>query len=220
MRNVAKILVIAAGLLAAGSVAQAAPLGLVNNTPPDIKAPLVNVVYNATTKAFTANDTSASLFSVDTNGVAGAEYFVAGGTLSLTATIDNSGVLQPGGTFTLAGGSLLTSSFALVSAAPTLTGSLTNFGFPNVPGGNILEFTFNTTGGNLQSAPISFPGKGGIILAIPSAGFNGTFTSSFATTGAGTADIFGAPVPTPAAATGGVVGLVGLALRRRRGTSV
>ena len=201
------------------SQAHAASLGLSNTTPPDIQAPNVTVTYNHTTQAFSAIDNSLATFSVDTDGVAGANYYIKNGTFTVTAQIDNSGVLSPGGTVTISGSKLVDSSMALVSLLPTLTGTLTAFGFPDAPGGNIFEFKFTSAAGTLTGSPISFPLDGGIIINAVGSGFDGRFGQDFRTAdSAGTADTFaqGASVPTPAAFSGGLLALGALAIRRGR----
>ena len=140
------------------------------------------------------------------------------GDFTLTATINHSGVLLPGGTLTISGG---------INDGPVqtlLTGSLipgpggTAFGFENPPGGNLFEFLFTITGGD-PTIVNDFSGLpfGGVNLDawfkasendLP---FDGTWDDNFNNSSSyldGSSDVSAFAVPEPAslllALTGGV----------------
>ncbi len=168
---------------------------------PDVLSQFIDVDYDAGTNQFTATGFALEL---DDDGVGAAEA-IAGGTFDLTATIDAGGNLG-GGTITI-GGTVAALGF---NSGTLLTGTLTDFGFPDA-GGDPLEFLFDVTGGDLAALYAGRPG--GVILA-GGTGFNGSFATNF--TGGGTTSADTAPVPTPGALVFiGAAGL-GLCARRRR----
>ena len=199
-----------AAVLSFSPVARATPLGL-NLLPfPDIASTSIDVVYNAGSDLFTADGAAVSL-----NLGGGPLNITGGGLFDLDAMIDGSGVLT-GGTLTITG--TVGTTF---TGGTLLTGTLTDFGFIDPPGGDIFEFLFNVTGGDLAA---SFGPLGGVILdaAFPSSDFDGTFTANFDNLGSGGAG-FGAgvsdtaPVPEPATLSLMLLGGGGLfAIRRRK----
>ena len=202
---------LAAGLIV-GSVAQAAPLNLTLNDFPDIVSGQIDVTYNALTDAF---DASGFAFELDDDGSVPAEA-IAGGTFDLTATIDASGNLT-GGTLSI-GGTVASLGF---TSGTLLTGTLTDFGFPNV-GSDPFEFLLDVTGGDAAGLYGGVPA--GVILS--GTGFDGDFNGNFdnlalldgvPTPGTGTAVADVAPVPLPAALWlfgTGLLGLIGVSRRR------
>lgn len=196
-------------LLAAGAAsAVAAPLNLNLNPAPDITSGFIDVVYNAATDVLSA---SGFALTLEDNGVPPATDFSNPGAFSISATVTGAGVAT-GGTLSIGG--------TVNGFGPTLlTGTLTAFGFPNAPGGNVFEFLFQVTGGALATpAYYGLPGSTvGVILNAGANGFNGSFASSFnnnggmAGMGAGVADT--APIPEPAALTPLALALL---LARRR----
>jgi MYXO-CTERM domain-containing protein len=172
---------------------------------PDIAAGFIDVVYNANTDALSVSG-FALLF--DDDGMGPSEDIVAG-TFNISAVIDGlgnpvSGTLSVGGNVLGFGPSLL-------------TGTLSDFGFPN-GGGPLFEFLFTVTGGDLAA-----PYYGGVgaqvgvkLSAFP---FNGSFAQSFdnldaGEPGTGTAVADLAPLPAPGVL--GLLALAGLGGRRRR----
>ncbi len=187
-------------LFTAGGV-QAASLNLSLNDFPDILSQFIAVSYTQST-----DQLSAIGFALEINddGVGDAEG-ITNGTFSLTAAIDNTGNLS-GGSVEI-GGTVPTLGF---NSGTLLTGTLTDFGFPDA-GGDPLEFLFDVSGGDV--APLYGGLPGGIILAAT--GFGGDFNVDFAN-GTGVADV--APVPIPAAIWlfgSSLVGLMAVAARRK-----
>jgi len=191
------------GMLAATS-SQAAPLNLIPK-PPDIIASFIDVAYNHSTWQFSATGWALDL---DLDGVAPPDYSIstAVSNFQLTAMINNAG--QPLGGALNIGGKIPALG---ATSGVLLTGTLFQIGYPNPPGGEIFEFVFNTTGGDLAGI---YGTRIGVILNALDSGFGGAFNHSFSNTGMGTADVF---VPSPAAALGGIA-LLGcvVALRKRR----
>jgi hypothetical protein len=196
-------------LLAMGGGAQAAPLGLMRGLP-DIEAPHATVSYDAVTHVFSVVDGSQADFPVEMDGLPGADYYIANGQFTLTASVSSSGILSPGGTLSISGMDLYAAdNSTLVSAGPqTLTGALTTLGFGQ---GNIFEFTFDVTGGTLANPNISFGPRGNVTVNAVASGFGGDFNTSFRSTG--TADV-SAVVPVPAAAWSSLALMGFLAVRR------
>ena len=130
---------------------------------PVISAGFLTVGYNATTQVFSATGWP---MAFDLNGTASS---VDGGQYSLSATV------SPNGQAT--GGSLdITGTIpGLATSGTLLTGELSQFGF-QPRGGNIFEFVFNVTGGDLVPY---YGGQTNVVLDANNSGFNGSFTSSF-----------------------------------------
>jgi hypothetical protein len=148
--------------------AQAAPLNLTLLDFPDIFSAFIDVTYDAGTDAFVA---SGFALEFDDDGSVPPEP-IRNGTFDITASINNFGVLQPGGVLIIGG----TIPSLGLNSGFLLSGNLTNFGFPNA-GGDPLEFQFDVTGGDLAGiygAPGFIPG-----IILSSTGFQGTFTDDF-----------------------------------------
>lgn len=198
------------GLFTFGSAAQAAPLNLVLNDTPDIVSSFIDVAYDAVTDTLTA---SGFALELDDDGSIPAEA-IAGGSFDLVATIDGAGVMTAG-SLTISG----TVATLGYNSGTLLTGTLTDFGFPDA-GGDPLEFLFDVTGGDAAGLYGGGSLTGGIIMSAT--GFTGDFTSDFSNlisgipgTGSGVADV--APVPVPAAVWlfgSAVLGLAGIGRRR------
>lgn len=185
----------------------AAPLNLIPKSP-DITATYIDVAYNHVTLQFTATGWATDL---DVDNVPPPDYAISmmSANFNLAATISNAG--HPlGGTLSITG-----TIPALGALSGTLlTGTLWQFGYPDPPGGEVFEFIFNTTGGDLAAM---YGSHIGVILSALDTGFGGSFANSFANTGLGVADAF---VPSPAAALGGMALLMCMAMmksQRRKG---
>ena len=171
------IAVTTAGLLAANS-ANAALLGLNLDPAPDIFSSFITVDYDMGTQTLTADGFALNLFD-------GADNAIAGGTFSLTASVDNSGVLS-GGSLMIGG---TTGGF---NSGTLLTGSLTALGFDDA-GGDPLEFMFDVTGGDLAGM---YGSSGGIIMT--NTGFNaGLFTGNFTSGDMAASSDTGVPTSVP-----------------------
>ncbi|HPF39711.1 MAG TPA: PEP-CTERM sorting domain-containing protein [Phycisphaerae bacterium] len=125
---------------------------------------------------------------------------------TIDLTVDNAGVAS--------GGSLSVMGNVLSSGPDLLQADLLDFGFIDPPGGEIFDFLFVVSGGDLAA---DFGGIGatiGVILDINDPGaFDGTFDSDFATTGAAGVSDTGVPEPTSIFLLGVAAGA--LFLRRR-----
>jgi hypothetical protein len=136
--------------------------------PPDLSAGFLTTSYDATTGILTADgwpisfNLSSSL-TPDYPTILGGQYKLSahigpdgsmiGGSLDVTGTIPN-----------------------LANSGTLLTGQLAQFGFQS-EGGDIFEFIFNVTGGDL--APY-YNGSTNVILGATCSGFNGSFANNFA----------------------------------------
>ena len=165
-------------ILTIGS-AQAAPLGLTLADFPDITSAFIEVTYDAAEEKFEEYGFAFSL----TTGPGSSETIV-GGTIDVTATIDNFGVLQSG-TLTIEGA---IPTLSIFSVTTLLAGDLTAFGFdgPNDP----FEFLFTVTGGALQN--IFTPVAGQILTGT---GFGGNFDDDFSGIGSNDTALTGTPEP-------------------------
>jgi len=192
------IVVTMAGLFAATS-ANAALLGLTLEPAPDIFSSFITVDYDMGTEMLTAAGFALNFFD-------GSDNAIAGGTFSLTASIDNSGVLS--------GGSLvITGTTAGFNSGTLLTGSITALGFDDA-GGDPLEFMLDITGGDLAGM---YGLNGGIIMT--NTGFNANlFTDNFSSGAMAASSDTGVPatVPEPEGLLLLSVALMGLVATRRR----
>jgi len=188
-------------IVAAASGASAAPLNLTLGLP-DAASLFLNANYNAASDQLSVTGPALSL---EVNGVGGPDYSISGGSLSILATIDGAGVLQPGGTLTIAG-----SIAALSAGSPLITASLTDFGFSGAPLTQIFEFRASVTGGSIGGM---FGSQIGVILNL-GGGFAGSFANNFANSGTGTADTASIPAPGALATLAGL-GVLGARRRRR-----
>jgi len=187
------------------SVASATPLGL-TATKPDMNASTsITTDYNAGTDVFTVSGfltqyTKPDLVSHN-----------AGGTYSLTATIDGTGALVPGsGTLTIMG--FVPDLGIDPPPVNLLTANLTQFGFSGSGASTVFEFVGDIGSGALAG---DYTGHQVGIILNPGANctFNGSFGSNFSGS-TGTADNFNVPEPASIAflLAGGL-----LMARRRRG---
>lgn len=207
-------------VLAIQSVSQAAPLNLVKGYP-DVFSDFVTVHY-------TAPVVTPGTGTLVINGVAESLQFTLSGP---TETISNGGMdltvlisVDASGHATGAnspGGLVISGTTSSYGSSPLLTGDLDQFGFLT-SGGNIFEFTFTNIGGS--AAALFGPQVGMIVNAkFGSIGgavnFTGLFNADFHNSstagewdGVGEADTFAVPEPTSIA----LVGLTGLTLISRR----
>ena len=192
------IAMVVSGLFATSS-ANATLLGLTLEPAPDIFSSFITVNYDMGTQTLTADGFALDFFD-------GVNNAIAGGTFSLTASIDNAGVMS-GGSLTITGTTLGFNSGTL------LTGSLTALGFGN-SGGDPLEFMLDITGGDLAAM---YGSTGGIIMS--NTGFDaGLFSNDFSSAPlAGVSDT-GVPVtvPEPAGILLFACSLITFAATRRR----
>lgn len=190
------LIVLALSLLIAGS-SHAASLGLsqIKKATPDIFSGFVTVNYNASTDVLTATGMA---FTLDAGS---GPVNINAGSLSLNATINDSGILTLG-SFTIGGKipSMGFNSGTLITATPTA------FGFePGPPASETLEFFLTVTGGDAAALyggvgskltglflhDSGYPGPGG------SGGANG-FSANFGSGQAAATSDFVAMIPLPA----------------------
>lgn len=195
----AKCSVAAAVGLSVSCAASAAPLNL-NLLRPDITSGFLTVTYNATSDVLSVTGPA---LTIDFDGVSPPDHAITGGTFTLSAIINASGMLTSG-TLTITG-----TVGAIGATSPLLTANLTGFGFSSSPVTQIFEFTGAVTGGS-QAA--GYGASVGTVLNT-GGGFPGHFNSNFSKSGQGSADTARIPAPGTAAA---LAGLLGLAARRRR----
>lgn len=158
-------LALATGLMwvAASTSCPAVLLNFSHPTYPDLFSDFVNVTYNATTDQFVAQGFAESIALA-----AGPTTPLFQQTFIINATINASGVLQPGGTISIGtGGSYL-------------TGNLTQFGWDNISS-NLFDFAFTPTGGTYAG---SYGSLGYEVLdaqfdAASATKFKGNFNSDF-----------------------------------------
>jgi hypothetical protein len=193
--------------------AQATPLYLTAGPRPDIFVGFATVKGGSgggggylTVSAWTA--------SLDFDGLPPPDYSVSNGSLysgllSISATTSGTGSLSVGGKVPALG----------ATSGTLLLGSLAQFGYMDPPsGGEIFEFVFNVTGGDLASF---FSPQIGVILDANSSHFTGSFAQGFANDDDGVLDVFRLPqpgvIPEPLTAAGVLFGLISSAgyLRRR-----
>lgn len=108
--------------------------------PPDISAAFITTEYNATTGEFIANGWPTSF---NLNGTSTPNFpMIAGGLYSIDVKLTPTG--QP-----VAGSLDITGEIPNFATSGTLlTGQISQFGYQS-GGGNIFEFVFNVTGGDL-----------------------------------------------------------------------
>jgi hypothetical protein len=188
-------------VLAVGAGVQAAPLGLTLYTP-DISSGFVSVSYDAGAEVFSA---SGYAFTLDFDGLAPPDEDIIAGTFDISLPVGSSGTITPGV------GSLAIEGSVQSSGPSLLLGEIAAFGFLD-DGGEIFEFLFTVTGGDLAG---SFDPTVGVILDASDSGFSGTFSCSFSNSGFGVSDTANIPEPATLSLLFGGLALT-VAHRRRR----
>lgn len=192
--------------------AQAALIDLYLKPSPVITFNNVGVNYDATLDELTVKKDTfpiAVYYTEELNN----QYIYGPPTFDITANITDAGQIGAGlGTLTIEG---YIPSIGISTATTLLTGSLTDFGFTDPPGGSgsKLQFLFDVTGGVLES-------QYGDLAGVEVYGnFSGYFNTSFNITGsiANTSpDPPPPPVPEPATITLILLGGGGLCFVRRK----
>ncbi|MCH7813751.1 MAG: PEP-CTERM sorting domain-containing protein, partial [Planctomycetes bacterium] len=168
-------------VLMAGAVVQAAPLNLSLLTP-DIASAWLTVDYNAGSDLLTATGFA---MTFDSDGVAPPDENITSGFFDISLPVDLNGAITVGvGTLTISG--------LVASGGPSLlTGDIVAFGYLD-GGGEIFEFLFDVTGGDLAG---NFGSQVGVIVDAWDSGFSGSFDSGFSNSGFGVSDTGAVPEP-------------------------
>jgi hypothetical protein len=192
--------------LCAGTRARAAFIdgfGLVDS--PDIASRFIDVMFDHPSDAFVASG-----FALDYDDGTPPNDTILGGSFLITASINDAGVatagaLDIGGTIGLLGPTLLTAS-------------LVDFGYADA-GGELLQFVFAVTGGDLAGSYGGIGALVGVNLDVDADGYPAGWTKSWNNNdgipgaGGGVSDT--APL-VPAPAAGGLLALALITQRRRR----
>ncbi len=153
--------------------ADAAILDLTSQNP-DLFAGSLTIDYVASGGSTGSLSVTGFPTSFNISGTSTPDYPVIGGNdaYSITALL-NKATGQP-----ISGSLSITGIISgLASSGTLLTGQLTQFGFPPPPGGDVFEFVFKVTGGDL--APY-YNGQVGVeATALTGSGFDGSFGDSF-----------------------------------------
>lgn len=212
MRMVKNVGLVVAFVLFMSSVSFGALLGLSAPTPPiaDVDSFLVGVTYTpGNPMSLMVSGLPASFTMSDS-----VHHTIVDGIWNIMASVDTSGVAS-GGSLEILG----TCPDVGANSGTLLVGTLDKFGYMDPPGGELFEFVFKVTGGDL--APY-YGAEADVQLHATGAGFDGTFDQGFSNIvdygdfqlATGTADTF-APVPEPASAALVLLGIAALRIRRR-----
>ena len=157
-----------------------------------------NANYDGTNLTITATP----VFTTFTSG--GTAEFMMSGTLSLQAPIDSAGVINPNvGTFSISGTVTNTATSASYSGV-LLSGTVADYGISDVgsnvsgqpPGTDLADFRLVATGGSMKSL-FDAGGTGvGLIVALESSGYAGSFATPWSAVRA-TGDVGPIPNVTP-----------------------
>jgi hypothetical protein len=187
-----------------GGAAQASPLNLALADSPDISSAFIGVTYDAGTDQFVA---SGFAMELDNGGLP--NLSIANGLFNISADITSTGSIGSAGGMLSIGGTISSLGF---NSGTLLTGVLTAFGFQD-GGGDLFEFLFDVTGGDMVT---SFGPVVGVILDINHGGaFSGSFDVSFNNSGSGVSDTAN-PVPEPSTLLLMLSGVGGFAVLRQR----
>jgi hypothetical protein len=215
-------------VLCAASPARADLITLMQDVP-DIFAcnSTIRAMYNATSGT-TLITVKGMAVSYDLHNLATPDYAItsAFGDYCITATVNSSGQLQPGGTI-LIKGMIDSPTLHVWDIDPVthqrikttlLKGDLTDFGY-DPSGGESFQFLFTVTGGALRDAYGGVGSKAGVLYESGLNSFTGSFNKKWGNAGQdGTADNFPTemrPVPLPAVLPAGMVLLLAIGSHRK-----
>ena len=160
----------------------------------DITEP--NIFYQSTTSQGTSYDAGSSTLSISSTPVfltfnsGGADEFIIGGSLSMTATIDNTGAFVSG-SYTISGTSTDSSTSTTYSGV-LIAGDVLDYGIISTgPTIAISDYVGTATSGSLKGLFDAQGSQVGIIVAHE----NSTYNDTFATSWSGTAKGDMGPVP-------------------------
>ena len=193
-----------------GTSALAAPLNLTLNDHPDVTAGFIDLSYIANNSPNNFQAIGYDM-AMDDDGIGPLldPFSYDYGSFQILANITTAGVMT-GGTITISGNYSNTIGISGV----LLTGNLTAFGWTNGAFNELFEFTYTVTGGLMATSQyFGVPGSpGGVIYDTQENVFNGSFASSFFSSGFASPNADVAPIPEPA--TVSLVLLAGLTLVR------
>ncbi len=136
----------------------------------------------ATYDGTTLTITSTPVLLTFTSG--GADEFIVGGSLTLTADIDSSGNFT-GGSFTVDAVQVTDSATTTTYTGPLLTGTVTDYGIIDVGpvgGTDLADFELNVTGGSLQGLFDAVGTTAGAQISLEGSDFSGSFASAWSAT--------------------------------------
>jgi hypothetical protein len=221
--NVRSTIVASVVGLCLSSAAPAGLLGLTFLPPPDITVGFMDVAYDAGTGQFSAQGFA---LEMDDGSPPSKPINTANYNYFLLATVDNAGILTPGGSF-LVTGEVTSNSVTYGTVNPLLTGTVHAFGYGDLPTNyDILEIVIELTGGDL-AIPAFYGSPGTLIGLDMDANYGGAFSGSFAASfdnlggngpgfGTGQTDI--KPIPEPATLALLGLGVAAMLVRRSRST--
>lgn len=155
--------------------------------------------YNAPTGALSINSVPAVTIFVAGGAI---ENVTGAASLSISATISNTGMLSPGGTFTLTG----TVTNTVTSATYTgtlLAGTVQDYGIQDVAATDFMDFRITPTGGSMLALIGS--NNIGVFVTLEGSTFTGSLATSFSSI-----TVKGNVGPTPASVpTGSGTGTIG-----------
>jgi hypothetical protein len=180
-------LAVACSVALLSSSAYAGLLNLTQSTP-DITSEFIAVSYTLPDDngLFEALGTASHL---DFDGTDPPDHAITDGSFHISITIGPSTGVPIGGTLAITG------TVDVFTSGTLLTGTIDQFGFQDA-GGDLFDFTFDVTGGDLAAL---YGAKAGVILDAQGSGFTGSFARAFDNgLGLGVSDTFPLePVPEP-----------------------
>jgi hypothetical protein len=193
-----------------GSSAASAALLNLNQYPPDITSSFISVSYSGGAFSATGFPTA---FDVD--GTPPPDYSIVQVAPGVPASFSISLIVNPATGAAISGTLNITGKIdPIATSGVLLTGDIADWGYLDPPGGDLFEFEFDLTGGDLLAY---FPGaKAGVILDAVGSGFNGTFEGEFSNAGSGQADAFAEAVPEPSTLCLLILGSLAFLVWRRR----
>lgn len=114
----------------------------------------------------------------------GADEFVIGGAMTLTATIDSAGSFI-GGSYTISATQVTDTATSNVYGGVLISGAVTDYGIIDVggPGGtDLADFELTVTGGSMKSLFDAVGSTAGAIVSLEASSFAGSFAETWSST--------------------------------------